>query len=281
MIKETGIDCRGKEYKKIELGKAIDKTGEQIGRLTILWRVKILNYDFGKQAFWLCQCECGNLVAVMASRLNQENKRVTKSCGCLQKEKISKLGSSSRADLTGKVINGIEFIQFNSQYKNLHNIKSKNAYWDCKCHCGKFFTANSGEILQNRIISCGCLNSNKSKGEIIIEQILQKNNINYVYDLAFFKDLKFPNGSLGRYDFILLDKNNKPYRIIEFDGIQHYSFDGSFYHNIEEFKKRKQYDKIKNNYALQHHIPLVRIPYTYLNKLSLDLLMSDQFLITQ
>ena len=245
MIAEYGIDCRGKEYKKIEVGKAIDKIGEQVGKLTILYRVKVLNCNYSKQVFWLCQCECGNIVAVTASRLSQTSERSTKSCGCIQKESIRKLGMSSRSDLTGKIINGIEFINFNPQYKINHHIKAKNAYWDCKCHCGKIFTANSGEILQNRIISCGCLGSKKSTGEMIIEQILQKHNINYVYDLAFFEDLKLPSGICGRYDFILLDNNDKPYRIIEFDGEQHYSANSNFYKNIEEFKKDSSMIKLK------------------------------------
>lgn len=279
MISEYGFDCKDKEYQKVNVGKAKDLSNRVIGRLTVLWRVKILNHDYGKEVFWLCLCECGNLIAVAAQSLTRINP--TQSCGCLQKEVISKLGQSSRTDLTGKIHNGIEFLRFNQQYKIDHHIKSKNAYWDCKCHCGQIFTANSGEILQNRIISCGCLGTSKSKGEVIIENILKEHNIKYIYDLGYFKDLKLPSGVTGRYDFILLDDNNEPYRIIEFDGRQHYTSSNSFDKTEQDFQDRLLNDKIKNEYALQHHIPLVRIPYTELKNLSWELLMDNRFLITE
>jgi len=64
--------------------------------------------------------------------------------------------------------------------------------------------------------SCGCLL--KSKGEILIENLLKKHNIKYLYDYALFKDLILPTGGIGRYDFILLDKDYHPYRLIEYDG---------------------------------------------------------------
>ena len=58
----------------------------------------------------------------------------------------------------------------------------------------------------------------KSKGELIIEKLLKENNINYLYDYALFKDLYLSSGGIGRYDFILLDKDYTPYRLIEYDG---------------------------------------------------------------
>lgn len=277
MIAEKGIDCKGKHYQRIETGRAYDYTGKRNDRLTVLWRVKILNHNYDKQVFWLCQCTCGNLVAVASTKLTRANS--TRSCGCLQKESISKLGKNSRTDLTGYVINGITFLKYNSQYKIDNHIKSKNAYWDCKCKCGKIFTANSGEILQNRILSCGCLGTRKSNGEKIIENILKEHNINYVYDLGYFEDLKLPSGMIGRYDFILLDEHEKPYRIIEFDGKQHYKKNNYFDDSKESFEYRQLSDKIKDEYALQHNIPLIRIPYTKIKQISWETIMGDQFLV--
>ena len=46
--------------------------------------------------------------------------------------------------------------------------------------------------------------------------------------------------------------------------------------SLEEIKNN---DKIKNNYAFTHNIPLKRIPYTQLNKLSLEDIISDKWLI--
>lgn len=278
MVDIKGIDCKNNQYQKIDIGRAHDLSNYQIGKLKILWRVNILNKDIGKQVFWLCQCDCGNFVCVSSNKLTSKT-RPTKSCGCLQKQAVSQLGTNSRKNLIGIVYNNIKFLSLNENYKKEHNITSKNAYWNCQCVCGKIFTANANEILRNNIISCGCLGTRKSKGEQIIEDILLKNNIKYLYDTAYFKDLKFNNGHLGRYDFILLDNNDKPYRLIEFDGLQHYNNNSYFYHNEQDFIDRQEKDAIKNQYALQHNLPLVRIPYNQLKHLSLDLLMSDTFLI--
>ena len=85
------------------------------------------------------------------------------------------------------------------------------------------------------------------------------------------------NGGIGRYDFILLDDNNEPYRIIEFDGIQHYIPTSFYYGHTKEnnYLYTKQNDDIKNQYALSHNIPLVRIPYTEINHITIDMLLNN------
>ena len=40
----------------------------------------------------------------------------------------------------------------------------------------------------------------------------------------------------------------------------------------------KKNDEVKNQYAKQHSLPLVRIPYT-INNITLDMLLSDKYLI--
>ena len=277
MIPEYGFDCKGREYQKIDLGKAENIAGKKFNKLNVLFRVKILNKNYGKTAYWLTLCDCGNLFCCSGTAL-----RIKKNfgCGCVRKQQMSELGKSTRKDLTNIVHNNIKFLRLNNEYKKEHFIKSNNSYWDCLCFCGKEFTANSAEILLNRITSCGCISGSKSNGEKTIENILIDNKIKYSYDIAYFSDLILPSGCLGRYDFILFNENNEPYRIIEFDGKQHYSKNNSFDHNDADFLKRKNHDYIKNLYALNHNIPLVRIPYYELNNLSLTLIMSDKYLIT-
>ena len=77
-----------KKAKKIQY---IDETNNQYGRLTVL------EYDTesGKNAFWKCQCKCGNIVSVEGSKLRSAH---TNSCGCLKskgEEKINKLLTSA------------------------------------------------------------------------------------------------------------------------------------------------------------------------------------------
>ena len=89
--------------------------------------------------------------------------------------------------------------------------------------------------------------------------------------------MKNDDGNLLRYDFILLDYNN-PYRIIEFDGAQHEQ-PIDFFGGIENFKQLQRNDEIKNQYALSHNIPLVRIPYSKRNDITFEDLFGDKYLI--
>lgn len=116
-----------------------------------------------------------------------------------------------------------------------------------------------------------------SIGEQHIAEILNKHNIEYLYDSPYFSDLH-GDTDLLRYDFILLEEE-KPFRIIEFNGEQH-NRPVEKYGGEEGFKKLQQYDKIKDEYALKHNIPLIRIPYHMRDKITLSLIMSDKYLVT-
>ena len=70
-----------------------------------------------------------------------------------------------------------------------------------------------------------------------------------------------PSGGIGRYDFILLDKDYHPYRLIEYDGEQHFHAKDFFGGEIG-LHRLQENDKVKNEYAKQHKLPLIRIPYT-------------------
>jgi len=69
------------------LPKCKDLTGKQFERLTVIKRVE--NNKQGSSQ-WLCRCNCQdeNEIVVVGGRLTSGN---TKSCGCLQKENVSKL----------------------------------------------------------------------------------------------------------------------------------------------------------------------------------------------
>lgn len=43
----------------------------------------------------------------------------------------------------------------------------------------------------------------------------------------------------------------------------------------------KRRDNEKNEYALSHNIPLVRIPYWERDNITLDMLLGDQYLISK
>ncbi|MBB6446493.1 AP2 domain-containing protein [Bacillus benzoevorans] len=64
------------------MAKRMNLAGEIFGRLTVL------EFDSMKDtnSYWRCKCECGNVTVVAGNSLKRG---VSKSCGCLQKEKTS------------------------------------------------------------------------------------------------------------------------------------------------------------------------------------------------
>lgn len=63
--------------------KLVDMTGQQIGRWTVLNRTA--NPNGGRDAFWLCQCDCGTIRPVNGSVLRRGGSH---SCGCLTTEQL-------------------------------------------------------------------------------------------------------------------------------------------------------------------------------------------------
>lgn len=63
-----------------------------------------------------------------------------------------------------------------------------------------------------------------------------------------------------RYDFCIDDEDGDIICLIEFDGLQHFE-PIPYYGGIEGLDARKKNDRIKNWYAYQNQIPLIRIRY--------------------
>lgn len=63
------------------MSKFIDLTGQKFGRLTVIERAE----NKGKHTVWKCKCECGNIIDVYSTHLNQGK---STSCGCLRVELI-------------------------------------------------------------------------------------------------------------------------------------------------------------------------------------------------
>lgn len=266
---KTGIDCKGRQWEEIPLGKAKNITNYKSGKLTAIFRVKIKN-DITKNTWWLCKCDCGNLSVVRSAYII---KKMCKSCGCSWLESGRK--NSGYVDLSGEHFGSLKVLERapSPQW-------TKKAYYRCLCDCGNECIVQGCELKQGHTRTCGC-GIGLSKGEQKIKNILDTYNLKYLYNKVVFKDLITSGGGYGRYDFVLIDSNNQPYRIIEFDGIQHYKAT-SFYYN-ESKKTKLEYtqanDIIKTQYALNHNIPLVRIPYTELQHIDYNMIMGNKFLI--
>jgi hypothetical protein len=83
------------------MGKFVDLTGKQFGRLTVLERIK---KPGSKRAYWKCQCKCGKMVFPETSQLNDGR---CKSCGCLREEMKKKriTHGDTRVGRHGKLYN--------------------------------------------------------------------------------------------------------------------------------------------------------------------------------
>lgn len=125
--------------------RKIDLTLQQFGRLTALEPV---GQDKKGNVLWLCVCSCPdhNLITRPAEQLRS---RHVQSCGCLQKEVVSK---RSKQDLTGLVFGRLTVL---CEYEV--NKKTQNATWLCECICGNFTMVPTSLLNNKAVRSCGCL----------------------------------------------------------------------------------------------------------------------------
>ena len=256
------------------MGKMKDLTGMQFGKLKVLNNAGKLD---GRHYYWNCQCDCGNTKVVLGSSLTSGN---TKSCGCLAKETgIQRLNkeNSEKAKIPIGAIFGklvvIEDIGFREQVPG-HNRR----WYKCRCECGQIKEVMGNFLKQGQISSCGkCMSS---KGELKIQKIFDENNIKYQHDKSLDELYRYCGRRL-RFDFILRDENNNIIRIIEFDGRQHLVGPDTNYwgHTSDTLETIQEKDQIKNDFCSIYNIPLVRIPYTHVNLITLEDLLGDKFLV--
>lgn len=75
------------------------------------------------------------------------------------------------------------------------------------------------------------------------------------------------------FDFIV---NNK--YIIEYDGIQHFK-PIDYFGGIEAFELQKEKDKLKDQYAKENNLIMIRIPYTYTTPQQISTFLNKYFKI--
>ena len=115
--------------------------------------------------------------------------------------------------------------------------------------CNTVFSKNFSNMVKSR--GCPHCFPNISKGEQQIMNFLEENKIDYIYQFH----LNSPN-ELKSYDFFL----PKLSVVIEYQGEQHfYPIKG--WGGEEKFLKQQNNDKIKREYAKNHNLKLIEIPY--------------------
>ena len=125
---------------------------------------------------------------------------------------------------------------------------------------GKHFEFEWKAIIRNRNKGIGCPYLTTYKGEEYIKQYLQRNNVSFDVQQKFSDLLGTSDGQLS-YDFSILDEKHG-YILIEYNGIQHYEA-VDYFGGEEQFKKQKEHDKRKRDYAKKHGYKLITVKYTY------------------
>ena len=242
------------------MSKLIDLTGNKYGRLTVLHKDAERKTNNG--SYWVCQCDCGKIKSVKSSSLRRGE---IKSCGCLRNEIVYAANEYRRDHLEGQKFGKLTVIERDET-------KPKGVvYWICLCDCGNLTSVRGSNLktqdTNHKTVSCGCYH--RSIGATNILTLLKENNIDFVEEYVF---LDLPK---SRFDFAIIE-NEKITRLIEFDGEQHFK-DIPSWGGLE---LQQQRDKVKNEYALSHNIPLVRIPYWERDNITFETIMGNQYLIT-
>ena len=220
------------------------KVGDKFNKLTIIKESTRRASNGGK--YWVCQCECGKIKEVRGDHLKSGH---TKSCGCQNQEKIN--------NIIGQRFNNLVVIDITNKRRS-----GGDVVWKCQCDCGNITYAAASELRNNRIKSCGCL---KSLGEQTINSLLTQNHIPFQKEYCF-SDLK-DEGFL-RFDFAVFNENNQLSYLIEYDGEIHFNNKGAWNGHLD-YEILHKHDLMKNEYCIIHNIPLIRIPYTQLDSLSI------------
>lgn len=248
----------GKQILKKENYLKIDLTGQTFGFLTVKYPTK--KRDATGSILWYCECNCGNPECkgfkITSATLLKTGRVV--SCGSVSKENFKKGWGLSFKDLTGQKFGALTVLK-RADNKIFSNGTSC-VQWLCKCDCGRQTTVLASNLATGNTQSCGFC-GNRFHGNLKIAEILEKNKI------PFEREKRFPSckdKNFLPFDFFV----NNSY-LIEYDGRQHYEQDNFFgYDTIHK------HDLLKTQWCKDNHIPLIRIPYTQYEDLSLkDLIL--------
>jgi len=117
------------------MGNFIDLTGKKFGKLTVL-RLSDTQKK-GSAKYWLCQCDCGNIVNIQRNNLQSGG---SKTCGC-----------SKVWNLTGMIFGRLKVLERSDK-----KCVGRNLYWICVCECGTIKHVCGNNLLLGNTKSCGC-----------------------------------------------------------------------------------------------------------------------------
>lgn len=136
--------------------------------------------------------------------------------------------------------------------------------WQCICDCERTCVVSSHALLSGNTGSCGCLQAGKSKLEVYVRQYFdgtKPKSFDWYESQVRFDDLRGVSGGKLSYDFGLYSADGNLECLIECQGMQHYKpvdrFGGE-----DKLEVQRVHDALKREYAANHGVRLVEVPYT-------------------
>lgn len=126
------------------------------------------------------------------------------------------------------------------------------------CHKKHRWTAS---VFSRTNGASGCPTCSESKGEKKVANSLDSLGMEYQREY-FFTNLVGKGGGFLKYDFAIIDENNKVKALVEFDGPFHFNkmFKGDGHELLVI------HDSVKERYCKENKLPLLRIPHWDIEK---------------
>lgn len=126
---------------------------------------------------------------------------------------------------------------------------------ECRCNLHNISFSCYPSNLLNKSATCPECAGKIGKSEKVVGDTLRLLNINYIPQYSF-NDCRGKKRSLP-FDYYLPEYNVA----IEYDGEQHF-MPVDIFGGLKKFEQQKVLDSIKDQYCIDNHITLIRIPYT-------------------
>ena len=132
--------------------------------------------------------------------------------------------------------------------------KDSRVVWHCCCECGNESDVLALLLTEGLVKSCGCLSV--SHAERVMAHYLIEKGVCFETEYA-------PNGLAGvnggrlKFDFLVMSVSGDNY-LIELDGEQHHK-PVVYFGGMEKYMRVKANDALKDDWALAHGFPLIRI----------------------
>lgn len=195
------------------MSRLIDLTGKRFGMLTVLHRSERPH----PRVYWVCQCDCGNVVEVAANNLTTGH---SVSCGCRRTNPY-----------IGKRFGQLVVLEKTNE--TVQHGTTKSPLWKCKCDCGNIVLVRLDSLTSGTTQSCG-----QHMGEKIKKMRKAAGYINGT-QVSRIRNIRPTSANSSGVVGVYFDKNTGKWRShLTFQGQQHKL--GSFSRLEEAEKARKK-----------------------------------------